>query len=57
MGSIQGKMSKSQARREKIKDINPSNASIFAAGAIKGFGIQTEILKESDEKISVKVGK
>jgi len=57
MGAIQGRMSKSQARREKMKKMNPSNASILAAGAIKGFGIKTEILKESDEKVSLKVGK
>lgn len=57
VGSIQGKMSKSQARREKIKEMDPINASILAAGAIKGFGIETEVLKESDEKVSVKVGK
>jgi len=57
MGALQGRMSKSQARREKIKEMNPKNASFLASGAIKGFGIETEILKESDEKVSIKVGK
>jgi len=57
IGAIQGKMSKSQARREKMKEMNPRNASILAADAIKGFGIQAQILKESDEKVSIKVGK
>jgi hypothetical protein len=57
MGALQGRMSKGQARREKIKEINPSNASILASGAIKGFGIETEVIKESDNKISVKVRK
>ncbi|MFX0020061.1 MAG: L-2-amino-thiazoline-4-carboxylic acid hydrolase [Promethearchaeota archaeon] len=57
MGALQGKMSRSQARREKIKEMNPKNASFLASGAIKGFGIDTEILKESEEKVSIKVGK
>ncbi len=57
MGALQGKMSKSQARREKIKEMNPSNAAILASDAIKGFGIASEILKESDEKVSIKVKK
>lgn len=57
MGALQGKMSKSQARREKIKEMNPKNASILASDAIKGFGIESEILKETDEKVSIKVGK
>jgi len=39
MGALQGKMSKSQARREKIKEMNPSNAALLASDAIKGFGI------------------
>ncbi|MFX0020051.1 MAG: hypothetical protein ACFFAK_00095 [Promethearchaeota archaeon] len=50
-------MSKSQARREKIKEMSPKNASILASDAIKGFGIESEIFKETDEKISIKVGK
>ena len=57
MGALQGKMSKSQARREKIKEMNPSNAALLASDAIKGFGIASEILKESDEKVSIKVKK
>jgi len=57
MGSLQGKMLKSQARREKIKEMTPKNASLLGSEAIKGFGIETEILKESDEKVSIKVGK
>jgi hypothetical protein len=57
MGAVMGKMSKSQARREKIKEMNPKNASLLASGAIQGFGIETEILRESDEKVSIKVGK
>lgn len=57
MGALQGRMSKSQARREKIKEMTPKNASILASGAIKGFGINSEILKESDDKVSMKVGK
>lgn len=55
MGALQGKMSKSQARREKIKEMNPSNAAFLASDAIKGFGIASEILKESDDKVSIKV--
>lgn len=55
MGSLQGKMSKSQARREKIKEMNPSSAANLASDAIKGFGIASEILKESDEKVSIAV--
>ena len=55
MGALQGKMSKSQARREKIKEMNPSNVAFLASDAIKGFGIASEILKESDEKVSIKV--
>ena len=57
MGALQGKMSKSQARREKIKEMNPSNAALLASDAIKGFGIESEILKESDEKVSLEVKK
>lgn len=57
MGAVQGKMLKSQARREKIKEMNPSNAASLASDAIKGFGIATEILKASDEKVSMKVKK
>lgn len=57
MGAVQGRMSKSQARREKVKDMTPLNASNLAAGAIKGFGIQAEVLKQTPEKVSVKVGK
>ena len=57
MGALQGKMSKSQARREKIKEMNPSNAALLASDAIKGFGIASEILKETDEKVSIKVKK
>jgi len=57
MGALHGKMLKSQARREKIKEMNPSNAALLASDAIKGFGIATEILKESDEKVSLGVKK
>ena len=57
MGALQGKMSKSQARREKIKEMNPSNAALLASDAIKGFGIATEVLKESDDKVSMEVKK
>ncbi|MFW9949489.1 MAG: L-2-amino-thiazoline-4-carboxylic acid hydrolase [Candidatus Thorarchaeota archaeon] len=55
MGAVQGKMLKSKARREKMKEMNPSNAAILASDAIKGFGIETEVLKESDEKVSMGV--
>ena len=57
MGALQGRMSKSQARREKLKEMNTSNASILAAGAIKGFGIETDVIKKTDDKVTVKVGK
>ena len=57
MGSLQGKMLKSKAKHEKIKEMTPKNASLLGSEAIKGFGIETEILKESDEKVSIKVGK
>lgn len=57
IGALQGRMSKSQARREKIKEMNPHNVSILASDAIKGFGIKAEILKEGDEKVNLKVGR
>ena len=57
MGAVQGKMLKSKARREKIKEMNPSNAALLASDAIKGFGIATEILKESADKVSMEVKK
>ena len=57
LGAVRGKMAKSQARREKIKEMNPSNAALLASDAIKGFGIATEILKESADKVSMEVKK
>ncbi|NVM19756.1 MAG: L-2-amino-thiazoline-4-carboxylic acid hydrolase [Candidatus Lokiarchaeota archaeon] len=57
IGAVRGKMAKSQARREKIKDMNPSNAALLASDAIKGFGIASEILKESDDKVNLGVKK
>ena len=48
-------MLKSQARREKINEMNPSNSAFLASDAIKGFGIASEILNESEEKVSIKV--
>ena len=57
MGVMQGKMLKSQTRRDKIKDITASIASSLAGGVIAGLGITTETLEETPEKITLKVEK
>ena len=57
MGALQGKMSKSQARREKMKEMNVGNASILASNAIQGFGIGSEVIQQTEDKITIKVGK
>jgi hypothetical protein len=57
MGVMQGKMLKSQVRRDKIKDITPSIAGSLSGGVIEGLGIKTEIIEETPEKIIFKINK
>jgi hypothetical protein len=57
MGTMQGKMLKSQARRDKVKDITPSIASSLARSVLAGFDITTETLEEAPEKVTLEVKK
>lgn len=57
MGVMQGKMLKSQLRREKIKEVTPSIAGSLTSGVIAGLGIDTKTIEESPEKISYKINK
>lgn len=57
MGVMQGKMLKSQLRRDKIKEITPSIAGSLTGGVIAGLGMVTETIEESPEKISFKINK
>ncbi|MEE9379242.1 MAG: hypothetical protein V3V33_14555 [Candidatus Lokiarchaeia archaeon] len=57
MGIMQGKMLKSQLRRDKIKEVTPSIAGPLTSGVIAGLGIETETIEESPEKISFKINK
>ena len=57
MGEMQGKMLKSQVRRDKIKEITPNIAVSLTGGVIEGLGITTETMEESPEKITFKICK
>ena len=55
LGKMQGAMLKSQARRDKIKDITPSIASSISSDAMAGMGIEIETLSETPEKATFNV--
>jgi hypothetical protein len=57
LGVMQGKMLKSQVRREKIKDITPSSAGSLSSDVLAGLGIVTENIEENPEKITYKINK
>ncbi len=57
MGIMQGKMLKSQLRRDKIKEVTPRIASSLTGGVLEGLGITTEKVEDSPEKISFKINK
>jgi hypothetical protein len=57
MGVMQGKMLKSQARRDKIKEITPSIASSLTRGVNEGLGMIIETIEETPEKSTFKINK
>ena len=55
LGKMQGKMLKNQARRDKIRNVTPSIARSLFGSIFTGLGMETEILKDTPEKISLNV--
>jgi len=55
LGKMQGKMLKSQARRDKIRIVTPSIARSLIGSIFAGLGMETEIIKDTPEKISLDV--